>query len=306
MKRILSAILGSAMICVIAGQAEAFTSLDAPETVPVGSATVTSTATLDVPVVVTQGSPTDAAGTINFGSGGNTFRDSGAALRVTLTTNAALNRLIIYTVNLDAGAVPQFCQNTALGNDGGGLVGTPTVAFPDACELTVPLVWAVRDTNVDYTFTPDTTTPSSIGATNGVFITDRAHVRTFTTVNSVLDNLATRFCSPTATHPVAPTNTASDGLYPQYFGQAGTALDICRLSDNTEIVEAQELSKNIAVVAFGFSGGNGTAPDVTTPSVLDTIPVASPIYIPVAADFRFATGGVTYGTNRLRVELVSQ
>lgn len=274
-------------------QAQAFTTKERV-TLSVSASGVDESTTFATSVV-TQGAET--ATTLGFGNGGNTFRDSGAAIKVEVDTNVAGNRVIIYTNNLGAEASPQACVNTATGIDGGGLVGNTD------CSQTVPIVWAVQDANADYTFTPNPPQEAfnATGASNGVFITDRAHVATFTSVGSALDNQAMKRCADNV--PVA--NTANDGLYPQFFGGAGQDLDLCDQASSEEIDAAEELSKNIAVVAFGFLEDGGTAPDLATANPADTITVTSPIYLPIGADFRDATAQ-SYSTNTLTVELVTQ
>src|SRR3989338_1429097 len=296
MKRLITGFLGLVIACMTASQAEAYTSRDREAvSVPVTAVGVTETAVLDPVAVVVEGSADTAATSISFGDVGPVpadLVDSGEALKISVNTNVAGNRLIISTDNLRTGvgaADPRFCDDTAKGNDGGGLVGIPTAGLPDNCKFTVPLVWAVRDANDNYGFVKHVSPPPAIGADNGVFMTDRAHVRTFTARNGTLDNVGTKFCDAAATHGVPETNTADDGLYPQYFGEGGENLDICRTSDSTKILEAEELSKNIAVIALGLAGSSGTAPDVTTASATDTISVSSPFYVPLAADFRGAS-----------------
>lgn len=277
---------------VAAGSAEAFTSKSA-KTVTVGTSTVAESTTFDVTIV---NQTTGAAASLAFEGTTNVFRDSGESLQVTVNTNLAANRIITYTNNLDSSAVPfKFCEDTAKGIDGGGLVGQTD------CAQTVPIVWGLMDAVGDYVFTP--VALPGVGATNGVFITDRAHVATFTTKNSALDNNTTmKFCSGGAAVP----NTAGDGLYPQFFGNPGvTSKDICQADGTTKIADAQELSKNIAVVGFDFLGTAGLGPNTTTVASDDTITLTSPFFMPMGADFRKATAQ-TYGTNTLTVELVTQ
>lgn len=285
------------------GPVEAFTSKE-KVTISVEASGVAESTTFDADNIVTQGSgEPGTAATLGFGLAGNALRDSGEAIRVDVTTNLAANRLIISTDNRKAAADPKACNSSdqkispEKGFDGGGLVGLTD------CATAVPVVWAVRDNNEDYAFTPNAVQPSfqATGASNAVFVTDRAHAATFTTKDGALDNQAMKRCSNNA--PV--TNTAGDGLYPQFFGREGDNHDLCDQATGEKIREAEELSKNIAVVAFGFLGTSGTAPDVTTPVASDTISVTSPIFVPIAADFRDATAQ-NYSTNTLTVELVTQ
>jgi hypothetical protein len=289
------AALGVLVLSMAMGPAEAYTS-KVIRTVSVGASGVTGSATLNT-TVVAQGNAADPAATLVFEGTTNAFRDSGESLKIDVNTNVAGNRIIIYTNNSAAVATPKACINTGLGNDSGGLVGTGSAPI---CELTVPLVWGLTDTNANYTFTE---TPSpGFGATNGVFITDLAHVATFTTSGSALDNLPMKRCAGGA----VVANALNDGLYPQFFGGVGQDFDLCRQSDSTKVVEAEELSKNIAVVGFGFNGINGTGPNTATVIATDTIALASPIYLPMGADFRPAAGDVQYATSTLTTELVTQ
>jgi len=269
------------------------------------------------PIQVVQQGTADVAGTLTFGAGGNTFRDSGVALKVDGSSNAAANRLIIYTNNLSGGAIPQAALDTSLGNDGGGLVGVT-----DKSKI-VPLLWVIKDTNVDHVFTSAT-----IGD-DEVYVTDRAHVATY--VDAVLagqpasekqklDTLAMKRCdngTPVANPDNAGTS-ADPERYPQFFGSPGIAdSDLCSaaaspvtiagttINPNDVIPFAKELSNNIAVVAFNCLGTACTAPDLSTPSPLDTISVTLPVYLPIGADFRSAPAQ-NYATNTLTVELVTQ
>ena len=302
------------------GLAEAYTVKD--------SATITTTATGSVVesttfgVSVVQQGSSDVPATLGFEGGANDVRNSGEAIKVTINTNVALNRLIISTDNTAGGANPQYCFDTGNTNptlgpigDGGGLVGVPTTADPNFCRNTVPLVWALgvtnilpktgdttgkvftgSSTNVSYNFIAN---PSGPGATNAVFFTGKAHRWSFTTANTALDNNDLVFCGTT----FAVANPDNDGLYPQFFGEPTLNRDLCLSGSST--VTSQELSKNIAVVGFGFSGTKGNIPRLDTAASDDIVEVNSPLYLPVAADFRGAAPG-TYSTNKIVVELVTQ
>ncbi len=319
-KLIVLGIIALAGVVMTAARAEAFTSKTVITTpISVSSSGVTATQTLTATVV--QQNTADVPGTVSFGTGGNTFRDSGAALKVTVDTNLAAYRIIIYTSNLATAASPKFCENTALGNDGGGLVGVTD------CKETVPMVWAISLTGVtatpdpkvftgtssnliDYSFTAN---PSGPGATNAVFITDRAHVATFTTKNSTLDNQLMKNCvggtlNPTTkvcTGGTAVTNTAGDGLYPQFFGTAGQDSDLYDTGTGAKIAAAEELSKNIAVVAFGCAGAKCNVPNIASAATDDVVQVTGPFYLPIGADFRTASAQ-SFGTNQLTLELITQ
>src|SRR3989338_1949107 len=120
MKRLIAGITSLAVGLLSASPALAYTSRQT-STISITGSGVTESTTFST-AVVSQGTA-DTPASLSFGSGGNAFRDSGEAIKVTVSTNLAANRVIIYTDNLNAAAVPQAAVNTALGNDGGGLVG---------------------------------------------------------------------------------------------------------------------------------------------------------------------------------------
>lgn len=243
-----------------------------------GGGSVSANVTFNA-IMVAQGTDPAAAATLDFGSGGNAFRDSEEAVEITVDTNVAGNLVIIYTSNSAAGASPQYTGDPATGQDGGGLVGVS-----DSSQ-TVPMAWIMNDDNDDAVF------DGTLDGTGETFFTDAAHSATFTTVNGTLDNQAMENCATNT--PV--TNTPGDGLYPQFFGADGlVSQDLC--AAGTDNVVSQELSKNIAVVAFGFNGavGNTVSSQVT-----------SPIYVALGADFTNAAAQA-YSTNQLQVELITQ
>lgn len=287
MKRMLATVLGAAAVFSLAAGADAYTP-KLKSTISVTASGVTESTTFST-AIVAQGTA-DTAATLSFGTGGNAFRDSGEAIKVNVSTNLAANRVIVYTDNLNATASPQASLNTALGNDGGGLVGVT-----DRGQI-VPMLWVIKDTNLDHVFTTATVGDDEI------YITDRAHVATYVVpVGSTLDNQAMKRCADSVSVP----NTPSDGLYPQFFGGPSVNQDLCDQTSGDAIPQAQELSKNIAVVTFNCLGTACTAPDLSTASPLDTIAVTSPIYLPLGANFSTAPAQ-DYATSTLTVELVTQ
>ena len=157
-------------------------------------------------------------------------------------------------------------------------------------------MWANNDTNADHGFT------TGVIGDDEIFITDKAHVATFTTVGSSLDNQSFVRCDDKVT--VVP-NTLNNGLYPQFFGTGGGVnSDLCNAANTTQVL-SQELSKNIAVTAFSCLGDKCTAPDLTSPSPADSITVTSPYYLAMGADFSGASAQ-TYSTNTLTIELIQQ
>lgn len=311
MKRSLLGLCSFAVVISLSSQAHAFTS-KGKSTLSIGASGVTESTTFTTAVVTQGTADPGTAATLTFGPGGNTFRDSGEAIRVDVNTNTAGNKVIIYTDNLAGTAVPQAQINTGTGIDGGGLVGVT-----DKTQ-TVPLLWVVKDTN-----TPDFVFTTATIGDDETFIVDRAHVRTFVQVvpgqvkNGTLDNMLLKTCDPLATPPIPVTNIANDGLYTQYFGAVGQNLDVCSnevaavvingvtINPGAPVPFAQELVKNISVVAFGFLGTSGTVtiPGATPPN--NTATVTSPIFLPIGGDFRTAPAQ-DYATSTLTVELITQ
>lgn len=313
----------------LAVQAEAFTSIPGKKvTVSASASGVTPVTTLTTTIVKQL---TGAASALAFEGSGNDFRNSGEALQVGVSTNVAGNRLIIYTDNFAGNPAPCFDSannNPALGpvgNDGGGLVGIKIDTNDKvSCQNTVPMIWALGVTglqptsdpkvftgtasNVNYTFNPAAI--PGVGASNGVLITDRAHKLTFTAAvgapqNGTLDNQDLVFCSGGALGD-ARFLANNDGLFPQFFGEDLKNSDLCSTaSTDPKDVVSQELSKNIAVVGFNFSGTSGLVPNLATAASDDVVQVSSPLFIPLGADFRFAPPG-NYATSTLTVELVTQ
>lgn len=329
MKRTIT-LAAAAAICagLVAGEADAYTS-KSKRSVPITQSGVQELTTFANPVVVLQGSPTDAGSAISFGTGSDqALRDSGASVKIDLKTNLAANRLLIYTSNSIATATPKACLATGEGNDGGGLVGINVGQQTQNCKKTVPLVWGLTDTNTNYDFTQ--VASPGYGATNGVLVVDTAHVATYVDAilsgasaqeKQKLDILKMKNCDSGA---LAVNNDESGDadhpqVFPSYFGGPGLSEDLCsaetaRVTINGKDIDpgdrlsfSQELSKNIAVVAYNFNAsGEAKAPNLATSASDDTIDITSPFYLPFAADFRAGEGGINYGTSTLSLELVTQ
>lgn len=331
MRQLVASIVASAMLCSLSSPLFAYTS-QGKATISITGSGVTPTQAMTTTIVAQGTGDPGTPTTLSFGSGVNDFRDSGESIRIDVNTNLAGNRIIIYTDNLNATAVPQAQVDTSLGNDGGGLVGVTDRRF------IVPMLWALQDSNAtNYAFTTATVGDDEI------YITDRAHVATYvdaalgtaasSTDKQTLDTLAMKRCDTGAAVPNAD-NTGAAGdpqRYPQFFGSPGvfdsdlcsgalSAVTITPASGtpvtiqpcttapcpaNSKIPFSEELSKNIAVAAFSCFGTSCTAPNLATASPSDSITVASPFYLPMAADFRSAPGQ-DYSTSTLTVELVTQ
>ncbi len=180
--------------------------------------------------------------------------------------------------------------------------------------------------------------PNPAGAT-------AAQIASRETEREKLDSLVMKNCAAgAASAAIANPNDADADpeVYPQAFGGVGASQDLCNASGaavtidpdgagasggpkaavtfqnctltpceaSSKVTFAEELSKNIAVVLFGCLGSICNAPNLATAAPDDTITVdaggAKPVYMPIAGDFRFAEGSVTYAQNTLRLELVSQ
>ena len=328
MKRLIAGVSSLVLALMGPSQAYAYTSKTKAAAISVVASGVTPTQSLTSAVVLQNSGEPGTASTLTFGAGGNTYRDSGRAIRVDVNTNLAANRILFYTDNLAGGAVPAVPQcslDTELGNDCGGLIGVT-----DRSQV-VPLLWAVEDANPDFNFGAS---PSD-GIGNEVYTTDRAHVTTYVDAalplataaeKQKLDTLAMKMCDGGA--PVANADNAGSATdpqrYPQFFGSPGVAnSDLCSASVSQVVIDpdgagtapnitinlndkvnfSEELSKNIAVVAFSCLGTSCTAPNLSSPGFTKT--VTSPFFMPLAADFRTAPGQ-DYASSTITVELVTQ
>jgi hypothetical protein len=79
---------------------------------------------------------------------------------------------------------------------------------------------------------------------------------------------------------------------------------VITIAPNAKVPFGEELSKNIAVFGFGFINGSGNGTNTAALGSAAVL-VTSPIYLPIAADFRGAPAQ-TYTTSTLTVELVTQ
>jgi hypothetical protein len=139
---------------------------------------------------VAQGTTTpESTGSITFASPLG-LTDSGRALKIIGGTNEAGARIVIYTDNNLNTVAPEQAPtvNPNTGIDGAGLVGRTDPA------LVAAMFWGVSssangapNTSVDYVFT-NPSTPVEGSAGNSVYIVDKRHTHSFTTVGSTLDN----------------------------------------------------------------------------------------------------------------------
>src|SRR3989338_10795628 len=92
MRRFLAGCTSLAVALMPASQAFAYTQKTTATPISVVSSGVTPTQTLTTAVVTQNSGEPGTVSTLTFGTGGNTYRDSGRAIRVTVDTNLAANR----------------------------------------------------------------------------------------------------------------------------------------------------------------------------------------------------------------------
>lgn len=287
--------------------AQAYTNLQTPVTVSATGTLVGTTIAFSA-TLVAQGTGT-AATTIDFTTP-NGISDSGEAIKIKGGTNLVNSRVIIYTEN-DLNTVPPnkaATVNPATGVDGAGLVGQTDPSF------SVPLFWGTTtgvnndpNTNPDYVFDGDLN--DGIGE---VFIVDKRHSASFTTVGSVLDN-----ASLWTFAGISVPNTLNDGLYPQLweldlYNSATVHTDATRVSPS--------LYNTIATTMFGIATGGGSdlgfyvgsVPKISTVSTSDSITArlsktdgtaGGEMYLAIGGDFSGKPAQV-YSTAKLAVAIV--
>jgi len=274
---------------------------------------------------VNQGTGTGPSARITFSNPSGPTVDSGRALKITGKTNRVDARIVIYTDNDNNTYVPAGGGNPvanppdidpATGVDGSGMVGQ------DVNGYIAPLFWGINsaahydpNTNVNYVFDQDRN--DEVG---DVWIVDKRHTHSFTTVGSALDN-GTLYRTDGS---VYSQNINGDGLYDQLWDVNLWNHPTNRDEDVNLVSPA--LYRSIATV--GFLIGEGTddrpdgqddsgyyvcyVPDLTTTDTDDSAKarlmkkVGTPhdhLYVYIGADF----GGrpaQKYSTNRLTVEMV--
>jgi len=167
--------------------------------------------------------------------------------------------------------------------------------------------------NTNMTYAGFTKADLSAG-TNCVYLVDKRHTKSFTTVNSALDNAAMYTAAG-----VSVANASGDGLYPQLFGQ--DLYDSATLHTSDHII-SPSLYSTISTVAFNVGTG-GTAdpnnyvcrvPKLDTAIATDNVKAQlgkiagssgtdNYIYIYIGADFTGVPAQV-YGTSTLTIEMV--
>lgn len=262
--------------------------------------------------VVAQGTTTpDLTGGVIFDTPTG-ITNSSKALKITGGTNEANARIVIYTDNnsntVPPNQVPGVDPETGI--DGAGLVGQTNPA------LVAPMFWGAKsaangdpNSSVVYTFT-NPASPVEGSSGNSVYIVDKRHTKSFTTVGSVLDNVVLYYADGSS----GPVNTLNDGLYPQFWG--------ADLYDSpTDHSAAHKVSpalfSSIATIVYGIAPGTDSyvcnVPNLTTLNPSDSVTAKltrygsgttdSYLYVCIGADF---TGkpAQAYSTGRLFVEIV--
>lgn len=316
-KKCLAITLAALIVIFNVLPAHAFTSLKTPVQISASGNLVGLTVAF-TSTVVAQGTTTPEL------TGGVTFAtplgltNSGRALKITGGTNEAGARIVIYTdndLNTAPDMVPTINPNTGI--DGAGLVGRTNPA------LVAPLFWGTKssangdpNTSVVYTFTnPSAPVEGSTG--NAVYIVDKRHTHSLTTVGGALDNATLYYFDGSA----GPVNTNGDGLYPQYFG-ADLYNSATIHTDATKV--SPSLYSSIATIAWDVvpfidatTPANSSyvcqVPKLPTLAGGDTVTAKltrfgsgttdNYLYVNIGADF---TGkpAQTYSTARLYVEIL--
>lgn len=298
--------------------AHAYVSLKTPVQIS-ASGTLTGLTVAFTSTVVAQGTTTpDIVGGVTFASP-NGITNSGQALKITGGTNEANARIVIYTDNnsntVAPNKAPTVDPNTGI--DGAGLVGQTNPA------LVAPMFWGAKsaangdpNTSVAYTFNnPSSPVEGSSG--NAVYIVDKRHTQSFTTVGSALDNATLYFVDGTP----GPTNTLNDGLYPQTWG---ADLYNSATVHTTATKVSPALFSSIATIAYGITPNIDTVTPANSSYVcnIPKLPTLDPsdnvtakltrfgsgttdnfLYVYIGADF---TGkpAQAYSTGQLFVEIV--
>lgn len=289
--------------------AQAYTSLQTPVAISATGTLVGTTIAFSA-TVVAQGTGTPGSA-IDFTSPSG-VTDSAEAIKVKGGTNQVNSRVIIYTENDLNTVLPNKAAtvNPATGVDGAGLVGQTDPAF------SVPLFWGTTtgvnndpNTNSNYVF--DGNLNDGIGE---VYIVDKRHTASFTTVGSAVDNATLYRFDGTA---YTPANVLNDGLYPQLweidlYDSASVHTDTTRVSPS--------LYSTIATVMFGIIVGSGVdatyyignVPKISTVSTSDSITArlsktdnsaGGEMYIAIGGDFTGKPAQV-YSTAKLTVAIV--
>lgn len=287
--------------------AQAYTNLQTPVTVSATGTLVGTTIAFSA-TLVAQGTGT-AATTVDFTTPSG-ISDSGEAIKIKGGTNQVNSRVIVYTENNLNTVLPNKAPtiDPATGIDGSGLVGQTDPVF------SVPLFWGTttgvnNDPNINPDYVFDGNLNDGIGE---VYMVDRRHTASFTTVGSTLDN-----ASLWTFAGVPVPNTLNDGLYPQLWD-----LDIYNSptvhTDATRV--SPSLYSTIATVMFGIATGAGTdagyyignVPKISTVSTSDSITArlsktdgsaGGEMYIAIGGDFSGKPAQV-YSTAKLTVAIV--
>ncbi len=308
-------------------QAQAYTELQTPVAITASGAITGSTIAFAASIVSQVGSTPASQITFTSPSG---VANSGQALKIRGGTNQVGGRVVIYTDNASLFTSqdhdPRVKKVGAVykptGIDGAGLVGETEAGYVAA------LIWGISttpNTNAAYTF--DSNLNSGL---TDVFVVDKSHNFSFVGTGTPSDTQAMYRKDGTAV-----TNALTEGvdsnlnpvaLYPQYFGTVGTGdannWDLYDKinTDSTRVVVSQQLTKNIATIAFSIAPGTGAdagfyvcnLPNLTTVSTSDSVTArlgkadgtpGTEIYVNIGGVF---TGlpAQNYSTNKLYVAIV--
>lgn len=308
--------------------AHAYTQLQTPVSVT-ATGTLTGTTIAFAANVVVQATGT-TAGQIDFTSPSG-VANSGECLKIRGGTNVIGGRVIVYTDNAsyftsqdhDPRVKKVGAVYKPTGLDGAGLVGQAETAY------VAPLIWGITTTpNVNSAYTFDGNLTDGIGE---VYVIDRGHQWSFVPTGTPgLDTQAMYRKDGTAVTNAALEGVDASGspiaLYPQFFGAVGTGdannwdLYDKIVSDTSRVVISEQLTKNIATIAYSISIGVDAdagyyicqVPNLTTAASSDSVKArlgktdgtaGTEIYVPVGAVF---TGlpAQAYTTTKLYVAIV--
>jgi len=264
-KKCLAVTLAALIVTFNVLPAQAYTQLQTPVAVT-ATGTITGSTVAFAANVVTQGAGAPKT-EIDF-TNPSGVANSGDALKLRGGTNEVGGRVIIYTDNASLFTSqdhdPRVKKVGAVykptGLDGAGLIGQTEAGYVAA------LIWGVSTTpNVNAAYTFDGDLNDRIGE---VYIVDKGHTFSFIGTDTPTDTQALYRKDGTvvtnATLEGVDANLNPIALYPQYFGTLGIGdannwdLYDKIATDTSRAVVSQQLSKNIATIAFNIAPGTGT------------------------------------------------
>ena len=305
--------------------AMAYVELKTPVSVTATGEIIGDTVAFDAQVVPQAGG--SAQSEIDF-SNPSGVANSGDALKIRGGTNVVGGRVIIYTDNAsyftsqdhDPRVKKVGLVYKPTGIDGAGLVGQTEKGYVAA------LIWGVSTTpNTPAAYTFDGDLNDKIGE---VYIVDKGHTFSFVGIGTPTDTQALYRLDGTPVTNALLEGVDSDGnpvaLYPQSFGTVGAGTDFDLYdkiaSDTSRVVVSQQLTKNIATIAYNIGPGTGAntgfyvcqMPNLTTTDGADFVSAklgktdgtaGTEIYVNVGGVFSGLPAQV-YETNKLYVAIV--